>query len=261
MQDSYVGDIGDLAKLGLLRALSKGERQLGVAWYLYPHEEGPDGQHIGYLGQPNTIWRPLDPDLFDGLQGIIARWRNHEGERSVMDAAYRGLLPGAIFADELLCHHPRNNCEPNRELWRHEWFERVRGQLQDCNIVFADPDNGFCENNDFHPDGRNGDWKRLPLREALALAERGRTTGTTVFYHHNGRRPGGVCAEIRYWMGQLPGCTHAFRCRRYGNRTFFVLNADNATVDRLEKFVGRWKAAERMAGFRPAELSQLIAQG
>ena len=257
MQDSYVGDIGDLAKLGLLRALSKGKRQLGVAWYLYPHAEGPDGQHIEYLDQPK-IWRPVDKDVFDGLQGIITRWRNHEGERSVTDAAYLCLLPGAVFASELLCHHPRNNCEPNREQWRHEWFESVRGQLQDCAIVFADPDNGLYDNVSFQYDGRSGDWKRLPLREALALAEGGRTT---VFYHHNGRRPGGVCAEIRYWMGQLPGCTHAFRCRRYGNRTFFVLNADNATVDRLEKFVERWKAAERMAGLRPAQLSQLIAQG
>ena len=39
MQDSYLGDIGDMAKLGLLRALSEGKRQLGVAWYLYPHED------------------------------------------------------------------------------------------------------------------------------------------------------------------------------------------------------------------------------
>ena len=64
MQNGYVGDIGDLAKLGLLRTLSQGDRQLGVAWYLYPHEEGPDGQHVEYLDQPE-IWRLLDSDLFD----------------------------------------------------------------------------------------------------------------------------------------------------------------------------------------------------
>ena len=53
MQECFVGDIGDLAKLGLLRALSDCKKQLGVAWYLYPHEEGPDGQHLEYLDQPN----------------------------------------------------------------------------------------------------------------------------------------------------------------------------------------------------------------
>ena len=256
MQDNYVGDIGDLAKLGLMRALGEG-RQLGVAWYLYPHEEGTDGQHLEYLDHPH-IWQMVNEDVFNGLAGIIDQWRNNQGERLVMDPAYLDLLPGAVFADERLCHHPRNNNEPTREQWRHDWFERVRGRLQGCDIVFADPDTGLCENNNFQCDGRNGNWKRLPLKEALALAEKGRTT---VFYHHNGRRTDGVCAEIRYWMGQLPGCTHAFRCRRYGNRTFFVLNADNATVDRLAEFVERWKVAERMAEFRPAQLSKLIAPG
>ena len=32
MRDRYVGDIGDYAKYGLLRAIGKGNR-LGVAWY------------------------------------------------------------------------------------------------------------------------------------------------------------------------------------------------------------------------------------
>jgi hypothetical protein len=153
MQDSYVRDIGDLAKLGLLRALSEGKRQLGVAWYLYPHAEGPDGQHIEYLDQPK-IWRPVDKDVFDGLQGIITRWRNHEGERSVTDAAYLCLLPGAVFASEMLCYHPRSDDEPNRPEWRHGWFERVTERLRDCDIVFADPDNGLCEDSRFHYDGR-----------------------------------------------------------------------------------------------------------
>ena len=52
MQNRYTGDIGDFAKYGLLRALSKGKR-LGVAWYLYPDEEdNTDGRHIDYLQQP-----------------------------------------------------------------------------------------------------------------------------------------------------------------------------------------------------------------
>jgi len=37
MQNRYVGDIGDLLKLGILRALSPGYR-LGVAWWLFPDE-------------------------------------------------------------------------------------------------------------------------------------------------------------------------------------------------------------------------------
>ena len=252
MQDSYVGDIGDLAKLGLLRALSKGGRQLGVAWYLYPHEEGPEGQRMEYLDQPQ-IWRPLDPDLFDGLQCIITRWRNYQGERSVTDAAYLDLLPGAVFACEMLCYHPRNNNEPDRAEWRRGWFERVRETLRDCDIVFADPDNGLYDNDR----GRSSDWKRLPVGEALELSD----NRTAVIYHHNTRFPGGLGAEIKHWMRQLPGCTHAFRCRRNGNRTFFVLNADNATVVSLTAFVKRWQEAEQRAGFSDNQLSELVPQG
>ena len=256
MQDSYVGDIGDLAKLGLLRALGKGKRRLGVAWYLYPHEEGPDGQHIEYFNQCDS-WRPVDPDLFDGLHGIIDRWQNHQGERCVMDPTYLGLLPGAVFADDMLCHHPRNGNEPDRSCWRHRWFDGVMTKLRDCDIVFADPDNGLCADDKFHYDGRGGDWKRMPLREALILS----ANRTAVIYHHNSHFIGGVDAEIKQWMKKLPGCTHAFRCRRYGNRTFFVLNADNATIHRLTAFVKRWQKAELRSNVRDKQCSELISLG
>lgn len=255
MQDNYVGDIGDLAKLGLLRALSTSDRQLGVAWYLYPHEEGPDGQHIEYVDQPE-IWRPVDRELFDGLRGIITRWRNYQGERRVMDGAYLSLLPCTVFADEALCYHPRTNNDPNREDWRHGWFERVIERLENCDIVFADPDNGLYDNDRFQYDGRDGHWKRLPLGEALALSG----NRTAIIYHHNTRSEGGLHAEIRHWMRLLPGCTHAFRCRRNTNRTFFVLNADNNTIARLAAFVERWREAEGRAGIQDTLLSELVVQ-
>ena len=255
MQDQFVGDVGDLAKLALLRALSGGEKQLGVAWYLYPHEEGSDGQHIEYLAQPGT-WGPLDQGLFDGLQGIIDRWQNHAGERAVMDPAYLGLLPGAVFADEPLCYHPRRGDEPDRATWRQRWFERVTQRLQGCGIVFADPDNGLYNADRFDYHGRAGDWKRLPLNEAIALSQ----DRTAVIYHHHSRFAGGLDAEIQHWFNQLPGCNHAFRCRRYGNRTFFVLNADDPTIARLTAFADRWREAERRSGLRHNQLSELIVR-
>ena len=70
MQDKYAGDIGDYAKLGLLRALRK-DRKLGVAWYRVPDEPGsPDGKKIGYQKNPDC-YRRFDPDLFDHLKKIV----------------------------------------------------------------------------------------------------------------------------------------------------------------------------------------------
>ena len=61
-------------------------------------------------------------------------------------------------------------------------------------------------------------------------------------------------------MRLLPGCTHAFRCRRNTNRTFFVLNADNNTIARLAAFVERWREAEGRAGIQDNLLSELVVQ-
>ncbi len=235
MQDQYVGDFGDFVKYALLRALSKG-RRLGVAWYLYPHEEGTAGNKVQYLDEP-CIWRPLDPDLFDGMQDIIGHWRDDTGQRAVSEVANRDLLRHTIFADELLCFHPRSDDQPRRAEWRHNWFDRVIERVKGCDVVFADPDNGLCDNGKFHYDGRNGDWKKIPLCEALDLSSK----RCAVIYHHNSRREGGHREEIAYWMGRIPGCTHAFYCRRYSPRTFFIINPDSEIVDRLVGFAECWQ--------------------
>ena len=229
MQNRYTGDIGDFAKYGLLRALSRG-RQLGVAWYLYPDEaHTADGRHIQYLENPG-VWRPLDAELFDGLRDLIAG-----GERSVAVLERSGLLPGAVFAPEMLAAmdiHPTD-----RRVWRARWFERVMEMLAHCDIVFADPDNGLYPDDKFSW-GSAADWKRQPLCEAIRLCA-GRVG---VLYHHNTRFKGGHMAEIRHWLSKLPACTHAFYWRRYSNRTFFVVNPDQMTLERLAEFAETWKA-------------------
>ena len=90
------GDIGDYLKLGILRALSPGYR-LGVAWWLFPDEaHNGDGRHIGYLNRPEQ-WRHFDPDLFDILVGVVS-----SGQRNVRALEASDILPGAIFAGEVI---------------------------------------------------------------------------------------------------------------------------------------------------------------
>ena len=227
MQNRYTGDIGDFAKYGLLRALSRG-RRLGVAWYLYPDEaHTADGRHIQYLENPGK-WRPLDPVLFDGLDMITS------GERSVAALEQSGLLPGAVFASEMLKVKDMPSALRRGE-WRAGWFERVMERLSHCEIVFADPDNGLYPDDKFRWGSAAG-WKRQPLREAIRLCA-GRVG---VLYHHNTRRKGGHPAEIRHWLSKLPPGTHAFYWQRYSNRTFFVVNPDQMTLERLAEFAETW---------------------
>ena len=227
MQNRYTGDIGDFVKYGLLRALSA-RRRLGVAWYLHP-DAGPagDGGHIEYLDQPER-WHYLDPQLFETLATIVSR-----GDRSVRAVQRSGVLGAAEFSDEPLdvSRVPWRD----RRHWRRRWFEAVQNRLSDCEVVFADPDNGLVPDDRFRPE-RKKDAKRIPVVEANTLAE-GRIA---VIYHHNGRWPGGHLSEIRDGMSRLPGCSCAYYWRRWSNRTFFLINLDDEAECTLGEFVEGW---------------------
>lgn len=224
MQNRYSGDIGDYIKYTLLRRLSVGKR-LGVAWYLFPDQAGTgDGRHTKYLGldrPTSTPWRDLDPCVFDAMKQIVS------GERSVAAVEASELLPGAVFAGEPL--GTRLDGQDRRDL-RSAWFRRTLETLRGCDIVFADPDNGLCEDERFSPGARDN-WKRLPMAEAMELAE-GRTA---IFYHHNTRAKGGHEKEILEWMRRL-GCHVAVRWRRVSSRTFFIMNPDQEVENRLRTF-------------------------
>ena len=228
MQNRYVGDIGDFAKYGLLRAIGKG-RKLGVAWYLHPCS-GPsgDGRHTQYLRRPDE-WRRLDSELFEELRNIVDL-----NQRSVAAVQERRILRDAVFADEeLRIEDVRNHC---RERWRQQWFKRVLKKLSRCDLVFADPDNGIVSDENFKPT-RKSSAKSISVCEAKAISD-GRAS---VVYHHNTRRKGGHGKEIRHWMSELPGCTSAWHWRRWSCRTFFVIDPDGIVECQLDDFAKRWK--------------------
>jgi hypothetical protein len=230
MQDCYTGDIGDYVKYALLRKLAEGH-QLGVAWYLFP-DENRDGGHTKYLQDPDH-WSGHDPKLFNKLKQIVEGDKRGVSRRKVSQIEESGILGTARFSSEIL-FAPKLTPAQRRD-WRSRWFENVLAELEDCDVVFADPDNGLCEDEKFRP-GRVKHWKRLRLCEAKALAK-GRTA---IIYHHNTRRRGGHEQEIAYWKGRLGPGTLALRWRRYGNRTFFVMNPAPNMDKRLEKFAREW---------------------
>lgn len=234
MQDRYTGDVGDYIKYALLRALSRG-RRLGVAWYLYPDEgHNSDGKHTAYL-HDSKQWRGLDPELFDTMKSIV------ESDRAVRAVEESGVLP-AVFASNLLdqgfAHYSV------RDALRKQWFDTVLDELKECDLVFADPDNGLIDSD---PKRRNKlkFGKQMPLDEALELAQ----DRTAVIYHHNSRYAGGHELEIKHWFEKLGKDTIAIRANAYSCRTFFILNPSSEIEQRAENFAKLW-SEHRVSLFR-----------
>jgi hypothetical protein len=226
MQNRYTGDIGDFAKYGILRELTAGQR-LGVAWYLYPDEShNADGKHTAYLHQPEK-WRHLDPDLFDAL-GSIAK----ADRRNVRQIEQSGTLGEAAFSATLLDF---TGTYPRRAQSRVIWFNKTLVDLEQCDIVFADPDNGLCADEKYRFASQKM-WKRIPLSEAHALAK-GRTA---VIYHHNTRRPGGHALEIQHWLRELGPGSIALYWRPFSPRTYFIANPTSEHIDRANSLARNW---------------------
>ena len=225
MQNRYSGDIGDYIKLGLLRHLSAG-RNLGVAWYLYPDEgHNSDGRHISYLSDSEK-WRHLDSKLFDALQKVVG------GKRTVA----RLLQTGAIEPAEQ-CKNPVmfNGEARRRSQARENWFRHNLRVLRNCDLIFADPDNGIIDDGE-HRRRHRTFGKQMPLSEVLAISE-GRSA---VIYHHNTRFKGGHDMEVGHWLAQLGPEAMAVRANAYSCRTFFIINPDKDLSERVKDFCNRW---------------------
>ncbi|MGN0162491.1 MAG: hypothetical protein ACI4EA_02765 [Candidatus Ornithomonoglobus sp.] len=102
MQDSYVGDIGDYGKYGLLREINKTGLKLAVNWYkVIPEQQKKqnDGKYTYYLNSPEAF-RNYDSVLFDELNSIV----NIKNERLISMIEKSGLVSAEFFSEEL--------CEP-----------------------------------------------------------------------------------------------------------------------------------------------------
>jgi len=227
LQDRYVGDIGDYFKYGMLRRLAKG-RSLGVMWYLFPDENhNDDGKHTSYLERPDN-WRNFDPALFDTLEQLAL-----DNRRNTAALAQSGILGNTKFNFERLDAGWLKVNERRR--WRGAWFENGLTFLKTCDLIFADPDNGLCDDRAFS-EGSVKDWKRIPLSEAKALAKE----RTAIIYHHNSRFKGGHEQEVMHWIQKLGKETFALRWRAYSSRTFFILNPSPEIVSSAKQIADDW---------------------
>ena len=240
MQDRYLGDIGDFAKFGLLRALVGDERglRLGVLWYRVPDESHTnDGRHIDYL-QPTAAninrYRVCDPVLYDSLGALV-----RAGSRVVSAVSESRLLPAdTTYHDEPLSF--RDVAPGKRRAHREQWLAKAHERVADAALVFLDPDNGIEVKTDRHT--REGP-KYAYYDDVTPLSRAGKTV---VIYQH-ANRDGSFADQIRGRLAalqsRLGGPTEAFvavRWLRLSPRAFIVAVAsDHLTMmrTRLDGFL------------------------
>ena len=198
-----------------------------MTWYLYPDEShNEDGKHIAYLCDSEK-WREFDPRLFDSLKSIV-----NSNQRSTQSIESSALLGDAQFSSQLLTFEGKPEL---RSALRAAWFKNVLSDMNDCDIVFADPDNGLCEDRNYQMSTREY-WKRIPLYEAHVLSA-GRTG---IIYHHNTRRAGGHAKEIQHWLSLLGNDSIALYWRHLSNRTFFIIHPDREIKQLVREFASKW---------------------
>lgn len=177
MQDRYAGDVGDLMKLALLRALPRTVR-LGVNWYKCADEShNGDGKHNNFRLKPP--YRKADAQLCDLLAEATAQ------TRSIAMLEQSGLLPD----DTLFWNHPLNydglTSKDERRSVRQDWFNRSLNHLKDAELVFLDPDNGY-QVTSTHPHDEKGN-KFATLDEVGMHLKRGQSV---LLYQHMDRSAG-----------------------------------------------------------------------
>lgn len=229
LQNRYAGDVGDYVKLAILRQLSPGHR-LGVLWWLYPDEDhNADGKHVAYLKEP-LKWRQRDPALFDALNAIVT-----SGERSVSALQSAGTLADTtFFANPIPTTGPSHDRRSNRALW----FAAALNSVNDCDLVFLDPDNGLETAN--YDAGLSRSGKSVALVELEALRRRDRTI---IVYHHQTRMAGGHHFELKHWgrrLADLGFTVDALRASAFSARAFFLLDASPDIRSRAEAMARQW---------------------
>ena len=132
MQNRYAGDVGDFGKLGMLRTIERAGIKVGINWYLVEDENhNEDGKHIGYLRDKK--FEGIDDELHHALN-LLVRSNN----RTVKQFEDIKLLNTETYYHEVL--------KPSKENIREDrlrWHKNGLKNMEKCELVFLDPDNGL----------------------------------------------------------------------------------------------------------------------
>ena len=227
MQNRYTGDIGDFAKLGLLRALSGTGLSLGVNWYLTPDEShNNDGKHTDYLYKER--FRKCDEQLWDTLRNIV------ESEQREVTALERtNLIPARYYSA------PMRVGGQTRKAWHMAGLDALCG----ADVVFVDPDNGLMVPSAL---GTPRAPKYVEIRELVDYYRHG---SSLIYYQHKARRPDSFYLEQHRQLVGMPELSEAvgfgLKFRTTSQRYFFFIiqpRHREAIVRQVDKLLtSAWK--------------------
>jgi len=170
-------------------------------------DHNQDGKHIAYLNPGHREvehLRTLDPDLYDRLAMVVL-----SGQRSVAAIEAAGVLPPGTrtFASPLGFRDLPSWATSERLARRRSWLDGAMAATGDCDLIFADPDNGFRPASHSVPRSRTKAVKHAYLDELAEFVARGQSV---VVYHHADRK-GPIESQVQWRLAELfqevPGCT------------------------------------------------------
>lgn len=242
MQNSFVGDVGDLAKYALLRAVrglvpdAKPLLSLGVVWYIpddatIERTQWRHGRNVGYLFNDRSYreHRDLDPVLYSELKRIVCE------DRTVAAVATSDLLGSdTAFWSEPIPMLADKNARSTR---RREWLTGARQEVKDRDVVFLDPDTGMAHEDGSAPKKLSRTDRNAPRYAFVDEIEAFLNGGQSVVIYQSFHRNASRRDQKASWRRLFPD--QDSRIREFDSRAFIVLPTEahmNLIDDRLRSW-------------------------
>lgn len=243
MQNSFVGDVGDLAKYSLLRALrglspaAQPLLSLGVVWYVpdaatarrTPWRHGKD---VGYLFNQSAYreHRDLDPVLFEELKRIVCKDRT-------LDAVQESDLLGSDtqYWDRPV---PLPDDRSARVICRTRWLADARNEVRGRELVFLDPDTGMAHEHRSAPKRLSRTQRDSPSYAFVDEVEAFMHAGQSVVVYQSFSRNSSRDDQKASWRQLFPD--RSVMIREFGSRAFVILPTEGQT-DFVQNRLRSWR--------------------
>jgi hypothetical protein len=231
MQNRYVGDIGDYSKFVLIKHLFN--KKVGVIWYLYPNEGNGDGKFRNYENY----------DLNDKeIVNIMKKFSEvEEDKRNIQELENELKNNNFTFLSDCI----EEDCifdSKNRRTHRENWFDNALKKVQNCDVVFADPDNGTQIKSLNCSKGRKKSGKYIFFDEINKLLENHKTV---VIYQHFERSKTHKLLidekekKLRKELKDKEFNFYAIKFKRVSTRAYLILSKENLKGE-IEKFCNKF---------------------